>query len=239
MVYMCLHQWLSTLFGFVWYLNQPTEQKANGIVVCLFYVCVVSGFLWWSTLVKSSTSTPSPPHLLRPAQTNPSEKQMSSLSLLCFINFSVELSHFVAPECLLTNRGVRSLLFWLYDSVHFQLCLVKLCCDSHPLGLNGKVFGKDIIFKSTWPAVCNPFYFCKTTFHSNTACSTRSVRKVLSNSSHKNDSPSGHPRDCFFPIRTDLEKFSITSLAHQWKWILCSEWVPSEWESKQLIKTSQ
>ncbi len=32
-------------------------------------------------------------------------------------------------------------------------------------------------------------------------------------------------------------EFSITSLAHQW--ILCSEWVPSEWESKQLIKTSQ
>ncbi len=146
--------------------------------------------------LKAPPHSPSPPHLLRPAQTNPSEKQMSSLSLLCFINFSVELSHFVAPECLLTNRGVRSLLFWLYDSVHFQLCLVKLCCDSHPLGLNGKVFGKDIIFKSSWPAVCNPFYFCKTTFHSNTACSTRSVRKVLSNS--KNDSPSGHPRYCFF-----------------------------------------
>ncbi len=52
-------------------------------------------------------------------------------------------------------------------------------------------------------------------------------------------SPSGHPRCrwvCFF-IGTDLGKFSITSLAHQW--ILCSEWVPSEWESKQLIKTSQ
>ncbi len=31
-----------------------------------------------------------------------------------------------------------------------------------------------------------------------------------------------------------LEKFNITSLAHQ-----CSEWVPSEWESKQLIKTTQ
>ncbi len=41
---------------------------------------------------------------------------------------------------------------------------------------------------------------------------------------------------CLF-IRTDLEKCSITSLAHQW--VLCSEWVPSEWESKQLIKTSQ
>ncbi len=49
--------------------------------------------------------------------------------------------------------------------------------------------------------------------------------------------PSGHPRCrwvCFF-IWTDLEKCSITSLAHQW--MLCSEWVPSEWESKQMIKT--
>ncbi len=40
-----------------------------------------------------------------------------------------------------------------------------------------------------------------------------------------------------FVSSSDLEKCSITSLAHQW--ILCSEWVPSEWESKQLIKTSQ
>ncbi len=49
----------------------------------------------------------------------------------------------------------------------------------------------------------------------------------------------GHPICkwvCFF-VRTDSEKYSITSLAHQW--ILCSEWVPSEWESIQLIKTSQ
>ncbi len=55
----------------------------------------------------------------------------------------------------------------------------------------------------------------------------------------KTYSPSGHSRCrwvCFF-IGIDLEKFCITSLAHQW--ILCSEWVPSEWESKQLIKTSQ
>ncbi len=37
-------------------------------------------------------------------------------------------------------------------------------------------------------------------------------------------------------IETDLEKFSMTSLAHQW--ILCSEWVPSEWESKQNEITS-
>ncbi len=34
-----------------------------------------------------------------------------------------------------------------------------------------------------------------------------------------------------------LEKCSIASLSQQW--MLCSEWVPSEWESKQLIKTSQ
>ncbi len=40
-----------------------------------------------------------------------------------------------------------------------------------------------------------------------------------------------------FIIGIDLEKFSVTSLAHQR--ILCSEWVPSEWESKQWIKTSQ
>ncbi len=40
---------------------------------------------------------------------------------------------------------------------------------------------------------------------------------------------------CLF--RTDLEKFSITSLAH--RWILCSEWLPSEWESKQLLNASQ
>ncbi len=32
-----------------------------------------------------------------------------------------------------------------------------------------------------------------------------------------------------------IEKCSIASLTHQR--ILCSEWVPSEWESKQLIKT--
>ncbi len=38
-------------------------------------------------------------------------------------------------------------------------------------------------------------------------------------------------------IWTYVEKCGITSLAHQW--ILCSEWVPSEWESKQMIKTSQ
>ncbi len=35
----------------------------------------------------------------------------------------------------------------------------------------------------------------------------------------------------------DFKKLSISSLVHQW--ILCSDWLPSEWESKQLIKTSQ
>ncbi len=44
-------------------------------------------------------------------------------------------------------------------------------------------------------------------------------------------SPSGHSKCkwvCF--SSSDLGKCSLTSLAHQW--ILCSEWVPSEWESK-------
>ncbi len=40
-----------------------------------------------------------------------------------------------------------------------------------------------------------------------------------------------------FVSSSDLEKCSIASLSQQC--ILCSEWVPSEWESKQLIKTSQ
>ncbi len=47
---------------------------------------------------------------------------------------------------------------------------------------------------------------------------------------------SGHPIyrwGCIF-LAKDLEKFSIASLAHQW--IICSEWIPSEWESKKLIK---
>ncbi len=39
---------------------------------------------------------------------------------------------------------------------------------------------------------------------------------------------------CFI-IGRDLEKCNVTLLAHQR--ILCSEWVPWEWESKQLIKT--
>ncbi len=49
---------------------------------------------------------------------------------------------------------------------------------------------------------------------------------------------------CFF-IGIDLGKFSITWLVHQWIlwWVPSSgthrEWVPPEWESKQLIKTSQ
>ncbi len=54
----------------------------------------------------------------------------------------------------------------------------------------------------------------------------------------KRYSPSHHPRYrgiCSF-IGTDLENLSITSLAH--RLILCSEWVPSEWESKHLIKSN-
>ncbi len=60
--------------------------------------------------------------------------------------------------------------------------------------------------------------------------------KEIVNSKMKINSLSGPPRCrwvCFF-IKTDLEKCSIRSLAHQL--ILYSEWVPSEWESKQLIK---
>ncbi len=51
-------------------------------------------------------------------------------------------------------------------------------------------------------------------------------------------SPPGHLRCKWvsFFIGTDLKKFGITWLAQQW--MLCSEWVPSESESKQLIKTS-
>ncbi len=39
-----------------------------------------------------------------------------------------------------------------------------------------------------------------------------------------------------FVSSSDLEKCTITSLAH--KWILCSEWVPSEW-IQTADKTSQ
>ncbi len=48
--------------------------------------------------------------------------------------------------------------------------------------------------------------------------------------------PSGHPRHkwvCFF-MRTDLEKCSITSLAHQW--ILCSERVNEQKKVTELLK---
>ncbi len=34
-----------------------------------------------------------------------------------------------------------------------------------------------------------------------------------------------------FAASSDLGQYSISSLAHQW--ILRSEWVPSEWESKE------
>lgn len=101
--------------------------------------CDLCCFRFSVMIYSSPTSPPSPLYLLRPTQTNPSEEQMS-LSLLCFINFSLEHSHFVALVCLLTKSGVRSLLFWLCDSLRFQLCLVKLSCDSRPLCLNYKSF---------------------------------------------------------------------------------------------------
>ncbi len=45
-------------------------------------------------------------------------------------------------------------------------------------------------------------------------------------------------KQTLFVILSVKKKHTFTFLlAHQW--ILCSEWVPSEWESKQLIKTSQ
>lgn len=110
----------------------------NDIKVIFFFFYDSCCFRSPVMIYSSPTSPPSPLYLLRPTQTNLSEEQMSP-SLLCFINFSLELSHFVALECLLTNSGVRSLLFWLFDSLHFQLCLVKLCSDSHPLGLNEQV----------------------------------------------------------------------------------------------------
>ncbi len=65
-------------------------------------------------------------------------------------------------------------------------------------------------------------------------CTSRHLNNFNSSSKHLN-AHSGHSRCtwvCFF-MGTNLEKCSFTSLAHQW--MLCSEWVPSEWESKQLI----
>ncbi len=62
-------------------------------------------------------------------------------------------------------------------------------------------------------------------------------RKYLSLQKLKIHSLSGHPTCrwvCFF-VGTDLIKCSINTNAYQC--ILCREWVPSEWESKQLIKT--
>ncbi len=51
-------------------------------------------------------------------------------------------------------------------------------------------------------------------------------------------SPSGHPtrRWDYLFMWTDLEKCSNTWLAHQW--ILCSEWVPSEWRTADKNITS-
>ncbi len=84
---------------------------------------------------------------------------------------------------------------------------------------------------------------CYSCVHSSThMCWTFVLRER--NISAKNEnllkmcSPSGNQDvDEFVSSSSDLEKCSIASLAQQW--MLCSEWVPSEWESKQLIKTSQ
>ncbi len=72
---------------------------------------------------------------------------------------------------------------------------------------------------------CSPAYAAFWTLASLTSLKKQFTQKHLL----KMSSPSGQPRFswvCFF-----------IGTAHQW--ILCSEWVPSEWESKQLIKTSQ
>ncbi len=83
---------------------------------------------------------------------------------------------------------------------------------------------------------------CYSCVHSSThMCWTFVLRER--NISAKNEnllkmcSPSGNQDVDEFVSSSDLEKCSIASLAQQW--MLCSEWVPSEWESKQLIKTSQ
>ncbi len=55
-----------------------------------------------------------------------------------------------------------------------------------------------------------------------------------SSSQNENLLTKGVLRWVYFFIWTDLEKFSITLLNHQR--ILCSEWVPSELESRQLKK---
>ncbi len=47
-------------------------------------------------------------------------------------------------------------------------------------------------------------------------------------------SPSDHPRCRLVFLHQIWRKVAFKSLAHQW--MLCSEWVPSKWESKQLIK---
>ncbi len=70
--------------------------------------------------------------------------------------------------------------------------------------------------------------------HFDLKVSTRMICfKRIVHPKRKISSRSGQPM-CSYVIATCLEKFSITSLAH--KWILCSEWVPSEWEFRQLHK---
>ncbi len=86
---------------------------------------------------------------------------------------------------------------------------------------------------SNWD-VCGVFNVMIRKFHNKERNSSLRNENLL-----KMNSPAGHPGCrwvCFF-IRTDFEKFSIASHAHHR--IICSEWVPSEWVSKQLIKMSR
>ncbi len=103
--------------------------------------------------------------------------------------------------------------------VSVQLCVIGRVCDEFTDGL------------FSWLLV-HVFFW-----------SNSSAWMLLENNYHENllkmYSPSGHPRCRWVVSLSDLEKCSITSLAYQW--ILCSEWVPSEWESKhnpQVIHTT-
>ncbi len=67
-------------------------------------------------------------------------------------------------------------------------------------------------------------------FISSTDCSLRNTMCFvfhLKRTSHKRTSHKN--------VFLNQTRRSMASLPHQW--ILCSEWVPSEWDSKQLIKT--
>ncbi len=82
---------------------------------------------------------------------------------------------------------------------------------------------------------------------------THNLLRCLHNAlplSHRNSSPTNEYVLKLYSLSgiQDVDEF-VSSSEQIWeivalnqlltKWILCSEWVPSEWESKQLIKTSQ